>query len=222
MLLPRQTTTEEGIQKRIMSSHVHPDEESEPIMGMNPGASPGPCLPLQAAGNSTIRPLQAGIRDPHIWLSPPLVMLQARTILQALLRVDAANAQGYEEGYRRFIMELVELDAELRAIFKGLPEHTSFMVFHPSWGYFAQAYGLEQVAVETEGKEPKPAELMHLIEDARTHGIRVIFVQPQFSTRSAAMVAGEIGAVTAVADPLAQDWARSLRGMAEAIRAGMP
>ena len=77
------------------------------------------------------------------------------------------------------------------------------MVFHPAWGYFAHAYGLRQVPIELEGKDPKPAELQGLIEHARGSGIRVIFVQPQFSTKSAALVAKAIGGQVVFADPLA-------------------
>ena len=88
------------------------------------------------------------------------------------------------------------------------------MVFHPSWGYFARAYGLEQVPIEVEGKDPKPAQLKDLIEHARENGIKVVFVQPQFSTKSAKIVAGEIGGRVVFADPLAEDWAANLREVA--------
>ncbi|MCD4716334.1 MAG: zinc ABC transporter substrate-binding protein, partial [Desulfobacterales bacterium] len=60
-----------------------------------------------------------GIKDPHVWLSPPLVMVQARNILDALLKVDPKNASSYESNYRKFIVELVDLDAELRDVFSG-------------------------------------------------------------------------------------------------------
>jgi zinc transport system substrate-binding protein len=89
-----------------------------------------------------------------------------------------------------------------------------FMVFHPSWGYFAQAYGLKQIPIEIEGKEPKPAQLRELIERARQDGIQFIFVQPQFSAKSARVIAGEIGAQVVIADPLAEDWTANLRTVA--------
>jgi zinc transport system substrate-binding protein len=152
--------------------------------------------------------------DPHVWLSPPLVMLQARNILQALTEVDPAGRDHYERNYKGFIDEIVDLDAELMAIFAQAGGGRTFMVFHPSWGYFAEAYGLKQVAVENEGKEPKPRDLKDLVEFARGRDIRVIFVQPQFSRKSAEVIAREIGAQVAVADPLAEDWAQNLREVA--------
>ncbi|MCK5723282.1 MAG: zinc ABC transporter substrate-binding protein, partial [Gammaproteobacteria bacterium] len=96
-----------------------------------------------------------------------------------------------------------------------------FMVFHPSWGYFADTYGLKQVAVEIEGKNPKPSQLKELIEHAKEQGIKIIFVQPQFSSKSAKLVAREIGGRVAVADPLAQDWSANLRAVAREFKGAL-
>ena len=158
-----------------------------------------------------------GSLDPHIWLSPPLVMLQARSILTALQAVDPAHRSTYEANYRAFILDLVDLDAQLRAIFDGL-KGSPFMVFHPSWGTFAHAYGLNQVPIQIEGKSPKPAQLKELIERARSNRVRIIFVQPQFSSRSAEQISKAIGGRVAVVDPLAQDWANNLRQVAEEFK----
>ena len=95
------------------------------------------------------------------------------------------------------------------------------MVFHPAWGYFARAYGLQQVPIEIEGKNPKPALLKELIVHAREKGIRVVFVQPQFSTKSAEIVAREIGGRVAFADPLAEDWLANLAAVAAGFRAAL-
>ncbi len=161
-----------------------------------------------------------GTLDPHIWLSPPLVMVQARTILEALQETDPAHRSVYENNYRAFILQLSDLDAELRSIFSGRSGQP-FMVFHPSWGYFAHAYGLKQVPIEIEGKEPKPAQLRDLIEYAREGGIKFVFVQPQFSARSAKLIAGEIGGQVVLADPLAEDWAGNLRAVARQFKTAL-
>jgi zinc transport system substrate-binding protein len=151
-----------------------------------------------------------GEPDPHIWLSPTLVMIQARTIRDALQEIDPAYHSVYETNYEAFVATLAALDAELRNMFAD-KQGSQFMVFHPSWGYFAHTYGLKQVAVEIEGKEPKPAQLKELIEHARENEIKIIFVQPQFSSKSAKLVAKAIDGQVVVADPLAQDWSRNLR-----------
>jgi zinc transport system substrate-binding protein len=158
-----------------------------------------------------------GSLDPHIWLSPPLVILQARSILTALQAVDPAHRLAYETNYRAFILDIIDLDAQLRAIFDGL-KGSPFMVFHPSWGTFAHAYGLSQVPIEIEGKSPKPAQLKELIEQARSNRVKIIFVQPQFSSKSAEQISRAIGGRVAVVDPLAQDWANNLRQAAEEFK----
>ncbi len=164
---------------------------------------------------------QHGVLDPHIWLSPPLVMIQARNMLDAFLKVDPAHKSLYETNYRKFMEEIVALDLELLDRFEEVKGNKEFMVFHPAWGYFAEAYGLIQTPVETEGKEPKAADLKHLIEHARERGIKVIFVQPQFSSTSARVIAEAIGGQIIPADPMAYDWAKNLRDVAEKFKAAL-
>lgn len=156
--------------------------------------------------------------DPHLWLSPPLVMLQARNILNALVSADPGNASTYRSNYKGFITEILDLDLDLMNLFSGREGGRAFMVFHPSWGYFARAYGLKQVPVEVEGKEPKGPDLQRLIKYAREHGIKVVFVQPQFSTTSAEVISKEIGGQVISVDPLAPDWTRNLREVGERFR----
>lgn len=155
--------------------------------------------------------------DPHIWLSPRLVKVQAENILQGLIRIDPAGEKVYRANARRFKAELDALDRELRTLFAGVRDK-SFLVFHPSWGYLAADYGLVQVAIEVEGKEPKGADLARITRLAREKRIRVVFVEPQFSSRSARTIAESIGAKLVMADPLAANWADNLRHAARAFR----
>jgi zinc transport system substrate-binding protein len=155
--------------------------------------------------------------DPHIWLSPRLVKIQAANILEGLKAVDPENAATYEANYQAFLSELDALDARIRAILAPA-RSKQFLVFHPSWGYFAQDYGLVQVPIEVEGKEPKPEELVKLADFASKHRVRAIFVQPQFSRATANVVAREIKAELIVADPLAGNWDRNLIQVAEKLR----
>ncbi len=156
-------------------------------------------------------------RDPHIWLSPPLVMMQARSILTALQEADPDHRLAYEANYRDFITALVDLDAHLRTTLDGL-KGTAFMVVHPSWGAFAHTYGLQQIPIEIEGKGPKPAHLESLIAQARINRIKVVFVQPQFSSKSARQIAQAIDGRVVAVDPLAEAWATNLRQVAEEIQ----
>ncbi|MBT4266748.1 MAG: zinc ABC transporter solute-binding protein [Deltaproteobacteria bacterium] len=155
--------------------------------------------------------------DPHIWLSPPLVKIQAQTILTALQKTDPANHSFYETNFQQFIRQVSDLDSDLRDILAG-KQQRQFMVFHPSWGYFAQAYGLKQLAIELEGKSPKPAQLKDVIKQGREHGIQIIFVQPQFSARNAKLVARAIKGEVVFVDPLAENWMSNLRRVADKFR----
>jgi zinc transport system substrate-binding protein len=157
------------------------------------------------------------ILDPHIWLSPVLVKKQAAVILEGLTAHFPAHAMDFETNYHIFLKKIDELDDQIKTILKGR-EGMRFMVFHPSWGYFAKEYGLLQVPIEIEGKAPKPAQLAELIQHARESDIRIIFVQPQFSRKSAEVVAREIDGKVIFADPLAEDWSANLREVAEEFK----
>jgi zinc transport system substrate-binding protein len=155
--------------------------------------------------------------DPHIWLSPVLVKKQAELMNNALAELFPQKAAFFKQNLTAFIKEIDTLDADLRALLQG-KQGMRFMVFHPSWGYFAKEYGLEQVAVEIEGKEPKPSQLGKLIQLAKTQNIHVIFAQPQFSTKSAKLLAGEIAGEVVLIDPLAENWFQNMRQVAEKLR----
>ncbi len=157
-----------------------------------------------------------GGTDPHIWLSPRLVKVQARTIADALIDVDPAGRATYEKNLAAFVEDLDALDAHLVEALAPVKGKT-FMVFHPAWGYFADAYGLEQTPIEIEGKDPSGQQLARVIEMAKSEGVRMIFVQPQFSTSSAERVAEAIDGAVVPIDPLARDYVANLEGVAAAI-----
>ena len=147
--------------------------------------------------------------DPHVWTSPERVLMIAAKTLHALVETDPANQEFYTRNHEAFVNELRQLDGELREMFKG-SQGMKFMVFHPAWGYLAHDYGLVQVPIEVEGKDPKPAQLKELIHHARDEQVKIIFVQPQFSSKSAKLVAREIRGRVVKADPLAENWKENI------------
>lgn len=154
--------------------------------------------------------------DPHVWTDPRLVKHMAGTICDKLTELDPEHNKAYARRYRAFAAELDALDKDIRSLLDGL-SNRKFMVFHPAWGYFARAYGLIQVPIEKDGKEPGPRALSALIEQARREQVRVIFVQPQLSRKSAEQVARAIGGRVTAIDPLAADYADNLRRVARQI-----
>lgn len=149
------------------------------------------------------------ILDPHIWLDPALVKIQGRNIADALKTFDPDNADFYEQNYADFIVRVDQVDAQVREKLKGL-EGVTFMTFHPAWGYFAKAYGMHQITVEVGGREPSPAQLKDLMEQAKAANVKVIFVQPQFDQKHARTIQKALKIKLLVADPLELDWSMCL------------
>jgi len=155
--------------------------------------------------------------DPHVWLAPLLIKTMARNVQAALVRQMPEHREQLSHNLITFEKELDSVDHTIRQMLEPL-RGKHFFVFHPSWGYFANTYGLIQVPVEIEGKAPKPAQLKDLIEEAQKLKIKAIFVQPQFSTRSAQIIADAIGGRVITADPLAPDLLENLVRQAQAFK----
>ncbi|RZB29608.1 MAG: zinc transport system substrate-binding protein [Desulfobacteraceae bacterium Eth-SRB1] len=168
--------------------------------------------PKQHAGHQ-----QGGLKDPHIWTSVRLVKTQAQNICDALINLDPDNKRYYQNNLIAFIDDLNNLDAEIVESLKGIRVR-KFMVFHPAWGYFARDYGLDQIPIEIEGKKPGARELANLIEEAKNDGIKIIFVQKQFSEKSAEALADAIGGRIIQIDPLARDYLNNMKMIAETFR----
>ncbi len=155
--------------------------------------------------------------DPHIWLSPKLAKIQAKTILDALVLIDTAGAADYQANYEKFVERLDQLDSDIRESLEILQTRNLF-VYHPSFGYFADDYGLRQIAVETGGKEPSARALARLIEEARSLKAQVIFVQPQYSPKAAQTLATQLEAAVVPLNPLPEEYFKEMRSMTDSIQ----
>lgn len=155
--------------------------------------------------------------DPHVWVSPENVKVIAKNIFEALSAQDSEHKAYYNANYVKFLTTIDRLDNRIKEHLKGVKKESKFMVFHPSWGYFAHQYDLEQVAIEVEGKEPKSKELAHILEEAKEENVRAIFVQPEFSDKSAKQIAQTLGIQVIKVSPLAKEWEETLLQLASAI-----
>ncbi|MEW6078894.1 MAG: zinc ABC transporter substrate-binding protein [Thermodesulfobacteriota bacterium] len=194
--------TDKGIQKRTMEAHAC-GESSRDLHHHHDSVS----IPENSA-------------DPHIWLSPALVMSQAGMILRGLQEADPDRREAYEKNYRTFMLRLQDLDTLLKQLFAD-SRGSRFMVLHPAWGYFADDYGLIQIPVEVEGKAPKPAQLKQIIDFARQHSLNVMLVQPQSTANWVKQVADAIHGQVVYADPLAPDWEKNLTDVAAKIKTAL-
>jgi zinc transport system substrate-binding protein len=157
--------------------------------------------------------------DPHVWVSPETVRVAAMNIAGALAQADPGAAATYRANLRGFLAEIDALDREIRGRL-GPPAARparKLIVYHPSWGYFARQYGLEQMAIEAEGKEPSAQRMIQLIDRARREGVKVIFVQGGFPRKSAQVIADAIGGRVLTGDPQDRDWAGNLRRVTAAL-----
>lgn len=186
----------QGVAYREMPEHHHREGEAEEE---GPGHAPG---------------------DPHVWVAPATVATAVENIAVALTEIDPVHGADYQRNAQQFLGEIAALDAEIQALLAPLT-HRRFMVYHPAWGYFADQYRLEQIAIETGGKSPSPERLVKLIDLARREGVKVIFVQSGFATKSAEVIARELGAQVVEIDPLAKDWLSNMRKVARAFQAVM-
>lgn len=154
--------------------------------------------------------------DPHLWLSPKRVIVMVLAIADKLSAIDPENAETYQANAGAYIAELEALDSEIRQIAGGM-ENRKFLIYHPSYAYFADDYGLQMLAIEAQGKQATAAELRRVIDEARENDITTVFYQEEFDDRQAQTVADEIGGNVAKVSPLSYDYIESLRAMAQAL-----
>ena len=153
-------------------------------------------------------------KDPHVWTSPKNVKIIAQNIYNELIKIDNLNKEYYQQNLNKFLLHVDYTDKQIR---KNLQKNQKFMVFHPSWGYFAKEYNLIQISIEIEGKSPKPKELQHLIEEAKKEKVNVIFTSPEFSDSIAKQIANELKIPVVKISPLDKNWSQTLINLAKNI-----
>jgi zinc transport system substrate-binding protein len=154
--------------------------------------------------------------DPHIWLDPVRVMTVAQTICDALCSIDPTHCVEYRNNRDSFLDRLKETDQRIKTILSPYGRR-KFMVFHPAYGYFADAYGLTQIPLEIEGKTPGPRQTASWIEFARKENIKTIFVQPEYNLFSAQTIAKSIDGKIITLDPMSKNYFDNLVFMASEI-----
>lgn len=154
--------------------------------------------------------------DPHTWITVTGVRMQAENMLEAIIDADPDNKEQYLENYNIFIEELDQLHAELKKKFSDV-KRRAFIIFHPALGYFARDYGLTQISIEQEGKNPTAANMRQIIDIAREEGIRDVFIQMEFELDNALVVARELGGEVIEINPLSENWMDSMTEIADKL-----
>jgi zinc transport system substrate-binding protein len=154
--------------------------------------------------------------DPHIWLSPQNAKAIVINICNALVAIDKDSEQYYTTRRDAFCRELDHLHHKIVQMLKKRKTKT-FLVYHASWQYFARDYGFQQISIEANGKEPTAQNIVSVIHAAREHNVTTVFVSPQFSTKSADVIAGEIGGTVTSIDPLAHNYLENIGEVARLL-----
>ncbi|MCX6271931.1 MAG: zinc ABC transporter substrate-binding protein [Bacteroidetes bacterium] len=158
--------------------------------------------------------------DPHIWISPKEVEIQAKNICRALSDADPEFKTEYENNLKVFIRDLRQLDSSLKEAFENLGTR-KFIIFHPALGYLARDYRLEQLSLEFDGKQPSTMQLKSLVDEARTAGISTIFLQAQYDIHNVETLSVELGGKVEIIDPLSSDWLNNMYLMTKKLREAM-
>jgi zinc transport system substrate-binding protein len=154
--------------------------------------------------------------DPHIWMSPPLLIQQVGTITEALVQAFPEKEAVLRGNHDVLVAEIEAVHRDIGALLTDYNGST-FYVYHPAFGYFAEAYDLHQKAIEVGGEVPSARYLVNLVDRAKEDGVKVIFVQPQFDPAGAQRIAEAIDGVVVPLDPLDADVLSSYRRIAEAL-----
>lgn len=141
--------------------------------------------------------------DPHVWTSPRALQKMAENAYEAI-REAYPDSVKYETNYRLLQQELKALD-ERTAARIAASDVEYFIIYHPALTYYARDYGLRQIAIEADGKEPSAKQLTQLIRQAREDGVRRILYQSQFPASAVEVIARDIDAEYAEVDPLRED-----------------
>jgi zinc transport system substrate-binding protein len=147
--------------------------------------------------------------DPHYWVSPKCALIIALSLKDFLCELNPLQKDKYETNYQALVLKIKDIDNKAQKLFTRMPNKT-FMIYHPNLAYLARDYGLEEIPVEYEGKEPPPSRIRELIDLARKDKLKIIFVQREYDSKNAKAIAGEIGARIKIIDPLSENWMKAV------------
>lgn len=155
--------------------------------------------------------------DPHIWMSPAVMLQLLPVIKDALVQVYPDLTSQLNANYTEVYAEIEALHLQMEQVSSELTTRR-FMIFHPALTYLARDYNMVQVSIEHEGKEPSAARLMQLIRDARAENIPLIFIQEEYDVRNAQLVAEETGAQVVQINPLGYNWPEEIEHLIDTFK----
>lgn len=157
--------------------------------------------------------------DPHVWTSAANGKVIAQNMLNAFIELDPDNKSYYEANYKELMQEVQQTSDSVDMLLKNM-QGKSFVIYHPALTYLAREYGMQQHAIENQGKEPSAAHLKALIDEVRDSKAHVIFIQQEFDEKNARMIADELGIRVVQINPLSYEWSKELIEIAKTLNDG--
>lgn len=154
--------------------------------------------------------------DPHLWVSPLQALKVAENTYEALIANYPEKKELFKKNYSQLKKEIEETHLQIKNKIETT-KNKSFLIFHPALSYLARDYGLNQIPIEVDGKEPGASHLKEIIDLGKKEQIKVVFIQKQFDMENAKTVAAEIGATVIQINPLDEDWNRSIMFIADEL-----
>lgn len=156
--------------------------------------------------------------DPHIWLSPRLVAGMGEQIAAQLGALHPQSKAVYAERAALLTQRIDSLDNHIQQQLQG-SQRRAFAIGHTSLSYFARDYGLEQIAIEVDGKEPSVKAMKTLIDTLQGRGVRTVLYQLQTSDAAARTIARELpGGRAVVFDPMSEAWMANMYRLADTLQ----
>lgn len=159
--------------------------------------------------------------DPHIWLSPAYAKNIGRQILETLSRKYPEKRDFFASNYAELEKDIEQIAQDAERVLSG-KKYKAFLIYHPALTYFAHDYGMEQISIEDEGKEPNPAHMKNIIDEAQDKDIHIIFIQKQFDINNAEAIARSTHSKVIPIDPLNENWLEEMQGLIRIFKENLP
>lgn len=172
---------------------------------------------IDSSEGISIMETENGIPDPHTWMSTANSRIIAENIYKALVQLDKKDSAYFKKNLERLIDTIAKVDSKIRSITKDKTKR-AFLIYHPILTYYARDFGLQQIPLEEESREPSARQMQNIIRRARQEHVDVFFVQKEFASRNIKAVSESTGAQTVEINPLGYDWQKEMIKVAECLK----
>ncbi len=158
-------------------------------------------------------------KDLHFWMSPKRLGKQAQLISASLIALNPGEESEYQKNLQAYIEKVDALDKQIEKMLTPYKGH-AVITSHAALGYFCHDYGLNQIAIECEGKSPLPQTIDRLVGEAKDAKATTVFVFPGHDNKGAVMVAEQLGLQKYEINPLDENLLHTLEELAGDIALG--